>query len=491
MLETREALTTSRGLSIEFLPDDDQMRPRVEQVGQWEEDVAKAIDKFLKPGWTMLDIGAHVGYFAVQAARRGNKVIAIEANPEAVKLLRANAERNGVADHITILPVAISDTDEMQHLATAEGFNGAPGTMRLDVSGVPVSVMRARDLQTRPEFIKIDIEGMDHRVLADMPDVLDAAEVVVLEASGECRKYGSDPKDIVNLLRERGFVVTYMNGLVLNDDWADLMESVPNGYINLLAQRHPALATRATVLLCAWREMKIATAECLLKLRDLGWGYAIIGGDALITRSRAKTVSNWYRKCLDEDVFLMLDDDVVFQPEDAAKVVELAKQTRSIACGAYPVKDGGHLACRRFVGQDIVFGPDSPPVEIEYAATGFMAVHRDVITAMIEAKKPDGEPLFPLVDHKGLSPFWPFFDTFNVKHNAGTDQEFWDSLSEDYAFCEQARRLGFKVWLDPSVILFHLGTYPYNVHNMKGVQPLEAMPAQVAPPAPGQHQEEG
>lgn len=468
------------------------MRPRVEETGEWEEDVARAIDKFLKPGWTMLDIGAHVGYFSVLAARRGNKVIAVEANPAAVELLRRNAERNGVAEHIQIIGAAISDSYEYEHIETTEGFDGAPGTMRLSTSGQPVAVLRAKDLfAARPQFIKIDIEGMDARVLADMPEVLDAAEIVVFEASGECRKYGSEPRDIVNLLKSRGFVVTYMNGMSLNDDWAELMESVPNGYINLLAQKHPSIATRATVLLCAWREMKLATAECLLQLRDLGWGYAIIGGDALITRSRAKTVSNWYRQCPDEDVFLMLDDDVVFKPEDAAKVVELARKTRSIACGAYPVKDGGHLACRRFVGQDIVFGPESPPVEIEYAATGFMAVHRDVLTAMIEAKQPDGEPLFPFVDHNGLSPFWPFFDTFHVKRNAGTPQEYYDPLSEDYAFCEQARRLGFKVWLDPSVILFHLGMYPYNVHNMKGVQALEDTPAQSDPPRSGQHQEEG
>ena len=490
MIDTREALTTSRGLSIEFLPDDNQMRYRVEQVGQWEEDVAKAIEKFLKPGWSMLDIGAHVGYFSVLAARRGNRVIAVEPNPDAVALLHANAEHNGVSDRITVLPVALSDTDEFGYLDIDEGFNGAPGTMHLATAGKPVTVTRAAGfIKPGPEFIKIDIEGMDHRVLADMPDVLDAAEVVVLEVSGECRKYGNKPTDIVDLLRSRGFIVTYMNGLVLNDDWAELMESVPNGYLNLLAQKHPVVAQRATVLLCAWREMKIATAECLLALRDLGWGYAIIGGDALITRSRAKTVSNWYTHCADEDVFLMLDDDVVFKPEDAAKVIELARKTRSIACGAYPVKDGGHLACRRFVGQDILFGPESPPVEIEYAATGFMAVHRDVITAMVEARKEDGEPLFPLCDGKGLTPFWPFFDTFNIRHNAGTPEEYYDPLSEDYAFCEQARRLGFKVWLDPSVILFHLGTYPYNVHNMKGVQPVD-MPAQLDPPQAGQHQEE-
>lgn len=219
----------------------------------------------------------------------------------------------------------------------------------------------------------------------------------------------------------------------------------------------------ATVILCAWRNLLAETAECMLQLRDRGWGYVIKRGDALITRSRSVAVSNWYRQT-DEDVFLMIDDDVVFEISGAEKVVELARRTRSVACAAYPVKDGTHLACRRFPGQEITFGPDSPPVEIVYPATGFMAVHRDVITRMIEARTPDGSPHFPLCGRGSLSPMWPFFDTFTL---TGADGES-EYLSEDYAFGEVARQLGFKIWLEPSVILFHMGFHPYHVHEMKG-----------------------
>lgn len=225
---------------------------------------------------------------------------------------------------------------------------------------------------------------------------------------------------------------------------------------------------RATVILCAWRNLLAETAECMLQLRDKGWGYVIKRGDALITRSRSIAVSDWYTKT-DEDVFLMIDDDVVFESLGAEKVVAQARKTRSIACAAYPVKDGTHLACRRFPGQEIVFGPESPPVEIIYAATGFMAVHRDVITAMIEAKGPDGELLFPKCTVGAQ--MWPIFDTFAYRHDTGA----YEYLSEDYAFSENARRLGFRIWLDPSVTLFHMGFYPYNVHNMTvGMKPLEA-----------------
>jgi len=234
------------------------------------------------------------------------------------------------------------------------------------------------------------------------------------------------------------------------------------------------IEVKASVLLCAWRNMVIETAECMVMLRDAGWGYSISRGDALISRARSRTVTNWYQNTSD-DVFLMIDDDVVFEPWGAQRVVDLAREKRSIAIGAYPVKDGGHLACRRYPGQEITFGPAAPPVEIQWPATGFMAVHRDVIDAMIEARNPDGSALFPYCDVGG-SGMWPFFDCFALEHPDGR----FEYLSEDYAFGERARQLGFRTWLATDVNLFHMGMYPYCVQNMKNVRVTE-VPEEQAP----------
>lgn len=247
-----------------------------------------------------------------------------------------------------------------------------------------------------------------------------------------------------------------------------------------------------TVILCAYRNVVTETMESIEFLRDLGWGYRVGRGDALIERVRSREVSRWY-KSTDEDVFLMVDDDVVFAPDHALKVVNLAREKRSIAVGAYPVKDGTHLACRGFPGQTLTFGPGAPAVEIAMPATGFMAVHRDVLTAMINATQrdnPDNAAFVRLIDGLGESAvladarraldaplvplcygaddekmhWWPFFYAFWITGQRGDVEP----LSEDYAFGERARWLGFKVWLDQSIELYHLGQYPYCVSNMQG-----------------------
>lgn len=225
--------------------------------------------------------------------------------------------------------------------------------------------------------------------------------------------------------------------------------------INRLAvwQKTGAIATApATVLLCAHREVSVPTVECMFELVGAGWPIAMQYGDALIDRARAKAVSTWYLRD-QEDVFLMIDDDIVFRAEDAARVVELAREKRSIACAAYPVGDGGHLASRAWPGERLDFGPDQPPREIRWPATGFMAVHRDVIAALVETMEPcyPGQP----------GQFWPLFQPFAKGP---------DYLSEDYAFGERARELGFSTWLDPRVILIHLKIKGLSVLNMPGAE---------------------
>jgi tRNA (guanine37-N1)-methyltransferase len=55
----------------------------------------------VESGELVVDMFAGVGPFAVPMATRGADVIGVDANPDAVRYLRENAERNGVADRVT------------------------------------------------------------------------------------------------------------------------------------------------------------------------------------------------------------------------------------------------------------------------------------------------------------------------------------------------------------------------------------------------------
>jgi len=59
-----------------------------------------------KEGDIFLDVGAHVGIYAVKLARKVSKVIALEPEPQNYGFLYRNILVNGLGDKIIALPVA-------------------------------------------------------------------------------------------------------------------------------------------------------------------------------------------------------------------------------------------------------------------------------------------------------------------------------------------------------------------------------------------------
>lgn len=220
-------------------------------------------------------------------------------------------------------------------------------------------------------------------------------------------------------------------------------------------------AQRASMLLCAYRSVNAEMLTSLLGVcapNEIGWRLRVKTGDALISRSRAIVVTRWWSETND-DVFLMADDDIVFKPADADRLVDLCRSGHDIVCGAYAVHDGGHLACRFLPGTgDITFGPEQPPLEIEYAATGFMAVHRRVIDALVAT--------LPLCHANQPWSFYPLFQPALVENEGAGG---WEWLSEDWSFVRNARALGFKCWLDPQTRLTHMGGAPISISNMQAM----------------------
>src|SRR5215467_5564969 len=64
----------------------------------------------VKPGCTVLDVGANIGIYSLLAAKRAARVFAIEADPENARLLRHNIEINGFGEKVTVLELAALDS---------------------------------------------------------------------------------------------------------------------------------------------------------------------------------------------------------------------------------------------------------------------------------------------------------------------------------------------------------------------------------------------
>jgi FkbM family methyltransferase len=147
--------------------------------GLYDQRELSLMRRFLAPGGDMVDVGAHVGMYAVAAglALRGRgRVLAFEPNPEARRQLEQNLALNG-CDNVEVLPVAVTARagEALLHVpATRDPSFSSLGGGRF-AEGEPVRVptttldeaVMSRGLS--PAFVKIDVEGAEL-------DVLDGAE---------------------------------------------------------------------------------------------------------------------------------------------------------------------------------------------------------------------------------------------------------------------------------------------------------------------------
>lgn len=239
-----------------------------------------------------------------------------------------------------------------------------------------------------------------------------------------------------------------------------------HGRARVWHREHATHRPSASLLLCAYRSVSAEAMQSILSVVT-GSGtkprIRVKVGDALIARSRSIIVSGWYRETAD-DVFLMLDDDIVFYREDVDRLIHLCRNGHDIICAGYPVHSGEFLACRTLpTTTELACGPGNDPIEIQYAATGCMAVHRRVIEALIAD--------LPLCHGNQPWAFWPLFQTM-ILPNPGTGGYEW--LSEDFGFSELAHRAGFRLWLDPATVLVHLGQAGVSIRNMQAHKQAQA-----------------
>lgn len=218
---------------------------------------------------------------------------------------------------------------------------------------------------------------------------------------------------------------------------------------------------RAAMLLCAYRSVNAETMTAIFAVcagNEVGYRLRVKTGDALISRSRSIIVTAWHRETNDS-VCLIIDDDITFSPQDADHIIELCNNGHDVIVGAYPVHNGGHMACRFMPGvSQYQIGPDQPPMEIVYGGTGFMAIHRRVIDALVAD--------MPLC-HTDQP--WSFFNLFPTMVVENPDAGGHELLSEDWGLCALARQKGFKIWLDATVKLKHASVIPVSAANMADV----------------------
>lgn len=147
-------------------------------TGDYDADRIRSMTRLFQPGWTVLDVGANVGFWTVPLARRlkalGGRVFSFEPVPSNFARLQTNVALNGLGDVVTTARLGLADHKGSVRVTLREDFaNGAEtGNAAIvferehdaafDTAMIEIDTFDAAAPRLGVgcvDFIKVDIEG--------------------------------------------------------------------------------------------------------------------------------------------------------------------------------------------------------------------------------------------------------------------------------------------------------------------------------------------
>jgi FkbM family methyltransferase len=192
---------------------DGVMRPLMESTGDWELNEALLFQAHIRRGSTVVDVGAHVGYYTLLSSRavgwRG-RVIAVEPDPTNAALLRENIRRNRLRNVTVIEAAAWRETTRL-HLRR-DPVNSGDNRVVRGAGGCDVPALALDETLVRLQVsaVKIDAQGTDHLALEGMRQTLKRCRSVVFTEfwPEAIREFGDDPAAVIDGYRQLGFRIT-------------------------------------------------------------------------------------------------------------------------------------------------------------------------------------------------------------------------------------------------------------------------------------------
>ena len=192
---------------------DMSLAPHILMGGHWEPWITKVFIDLVRPGMSVVDIGANVGWYSLLAGAAigpSGHLTSFEANPRLADLLHRSLAVNGLLDDSVVEPKAVYSETKMLDFKIYDRFMGGSGLFaseggadhfRDHVTAIQVQAVALDDYfkpGSKVDFIKIDAEGAEPFILQGARRVLsDNRKIVIMMefSSGSiASSYGSIEK---------------------------------------------------------------------------------------------------------------------------------------------------------------------------------------------------------------------------------------------------------------------------------------------------------
>lgn len=200
--------------------------------------------------------------------------------------------------------------------------------------------------------------------------------------------------------------------------------------------------------------------------------YSPVHDDALISRSRSRSVSR-FLKATDSEVMFFLDHDIEWNPGDLIATARKALEVNGVVGGIYSCRAFG----AGFASRPKEIGPMQPGTDelitAEYVAGGFTAFSRRALLRAItrlDIASPEFDPESPpefrlrrCEADVGEDDYWPLFAPVVTKSTVSPGK--WTYLSEDWSGCARLAWTGVPLFLWSKPVLRHWGRHGYTLQD--------------------------
>lgn len=218
-IENDEVIMTSRDRGVRMLCPIADFRAAPMEIlnfADYEKEESSMIEKLIADGDTFFDIGANIGWNAVNVAvaRRGSTVYSFEPIPQTYEYLKRNIELNGIRNVVPFNFGFSSEAGSFPFYCYPGGSVNASSanlTERDDVIMVHCLVKTldefSAEQDVRVDVIKCDVEGAELLVFKGALKTLERDKPVVFSEILRkwSAKFNYDPNEIFALFRHLGY----------------------------------------------------------------------------------------------------------------------------------------------------------------------------------------------------------------------------------------------------------------------------------------------
>ncbi|MHA8054516.1 FkbM family methyltransferase [Aquirufa nivalisilvae] len=215
---------------------------RAETFSTKEPETLEWIDSLLENS-VLWDIGANVGLYSIYAAKTRNcKVFSFEPSIFNLELLARNIFINNLTEKVSIIPLPLNDKLGISKLKlTTSELGGALSTFdhnigydgnkiqkvfEFSVMGITIDYAKAKLDLPQPDYIKMDVDGIEHFILSGGIEVLNSVKGVIIEVNDD---FKDQADNCFKLLSSAGLVLQ-------NKKHSDLFEGEDSLFKNCFNQ---------------------------------------------------------------------------------------------------------------------------------------------------------------------------------------------------------------------------------------------------------------